>query len=89
MTDVRKVLFALPTLLLALCLVSCISSYPVEGLDSDTQSERVTNTATQSVTDTVQEVTEPISEQVTENVSEQATEEETTYGELHFPESEN
>ena len=91
MTDVRQFLLTLSVLLLVLCLVGCISTHPAEGLDSVAPSEGVTKDTTEAVTQTepVQEPTEPISEQVTENVSEQATEEETTYGELHFPESEN
>lgn len=88
MIDLRKVIPILLIFLLTLCLVGCISvAVPPEGgLDSIAQTEAQTEKETQT-----NAVTEPESDaQTTAPVTQsptETTEEETTYSELHFPES--
>ena len=93
MIDLRKILLILAAFLLTLCLVGCITEAPPVAGENDTvQTEKATEQVTEAVPNT--QVTEPASEQTaettettTEQSTEQITEEETTYGELHFPES--
>lgn len=77
--------------MLVLCLVACVPTLPAGGEDSTAKTENVTNSQTENVTETekstAEPATDPVSEQTTEPVTEITTEEETTYGELHFPES--
>jgi hypothetical protein len=86
--DLRKGILILLISLLTLCLVGCISvAVPPEGgLDSSAQTEAQTEKETQT-----NAVTEPESDaQTTAPVTQsptETTEEETTYSELHFPES--
>ena len=94
MTDLRKVSLTFFILLLTLCTVGCISvAVPPEGgMDSTAQTDVKTEPNTQAVTETTPDAqtTEPASEQTTEPVTDppvETTEEETTFGELHFPES--
>ena len=88
MIDLRKVIPILLISLLTLYLVGCISvAVPPEGgLDSSAQTEAQTEKETQT-----NAVTEPESDaQTTAPVTQsptETTEEETTYSELHFPES--
>ena len=88
MIDLRKVIPILLISLLTLCLVGCISvAVPPEGgLDSSAQTEAQTEKEVQT-----NAVTEPESDaQTTAPVTQsptETTEEETTYSELHFPES--
>ena len=83
MTDLRKVLLTLSAFVLTLYLVGCISvATPPNGeIDSTAQTEINAETAPDVQT------TEPASEQTTDPFTEIPTEEETTFGELHFPES--
>lgn len=88
MIDLRKVILILLVALLTLYLVGCISvAVPPEGgLDSSAQTEAQTEKEVQT-----NAVTEPESDaQTTAPVTQsptETTEEETTYSELHFPES--
>ena len=88
MIDLRKVISILLISLLTLYLVGCISVAvpPQGGLDSSAQTEAQTEKETQT-----NAVTEPESDaQTTAPVTQsptETTEEETTYSELHFPES--
>lgn len=86
--DLRKGILILLISLLTLYLVGCISvAVPPEGgIDSTAQTEAQTEKETQT-----NAVTEPESDaQTTAPVTQsptETTEEETTYSELHFPES--
>ena len=88
MIDLRKIIPILLIFLLTLYLVGCISvAVPPEGgIDSTAQTEAQTEKETQT-----NAVTEPESDaQTTAPVTQsptETTEEETTYSELHFPES--
>ena len=88
MIDLRKGILILLVALLMLHLVGCISvAVPPEGgLDSSAQTEVQTEKETQT-----NAVTEPESDaQTTAPVTQsptETTEEETTYSEVHFPES--
>ena len=88
MIDLRKGILILLISLLTLHLVGCISVAvpPQGGLDSTAQTEAQTEKETQT-----NAVTEPESDaQTTAPVTQsptETTEEETTYSELHFPES--
>ena len=88
MIDLRKVILILLISLLTLYLVGYISVAvpPKGGLDSSAQTEAQTEKETQT-----NAVTEPESDaQTTAPVTQsptETTEEETTYSELHFPES--
>ena len=88
MIDLRKGILILLISLLTLHLVGCISVAvpPQGGLDSTAQTEAQTEKETQT-----NAVTEPESDaQTTAPVTQsptEITEEETTYSELHFPES--
>ena len=88
MIDLRKVIPILLISFLTLYLVGCISvAVPPEGgLDSSVQTEAQTEKEVQT-----NAVTEPESDaQTTAPVTHpptETTEEETTYSELHFPES--
>lgn len=91
--DLRKVIPILLIFLLTLYLVGCISvAVPPEGgIDSTAQTEAQTEKETQT-----NAVTEPESDaqttapstEITTDPATETTEEETTYSELHFPESE-
>ena len=81
MIDVRRLFFTLMGLSLLLCLVSCVSMPPDSGAELPTRQE-----STAQVTEVI---TESKTEETTQSTTEtQAAEEVTTYGELHFPESE-
>ena len=88
MIDLRKGILILLVALLTLYLVGCISVAvpPKGGLDSSAQTEAQTEkeTQTNAVTDPESDAqtTAPVTQSPTET-----TEEETTYSELHFPES--
>ena len=88
MIDLRKGILILLIFLLTLYLVGCISvAVPPEGgLDSSAQTEAQTEKEVQTNAVTEPEsdaqTTAPITQSPTET-----TEEETTYSELHFPES--
>ena len=88
MIDLRKGALILLVALLTLHLVSCISVAipPEDGLDSSAQTEVQTEKEVQT-----NAVTEPESDaQTTAPVTQsptEITEDETTYSELHFPES--
>ena len=94
MIDVRKAALTLSVLLLVFCFAGCISfdTSPEGELNTGMQTDAKTEQKTQAVTETTPDAqtTEPVSEQTTEPVTEppvETTEEETTFGELHFPES--
>lgn len=91
MTDVQKILLPLLVLVFVLCLVSCVPTPPAGGEDSTAKTEDATNSPTENVTETenptAESTSDQVSEQITEPVTETTAEEETTYGELHFPES--
>ena len=90
MIDLRKIIPILLISLLTLYLVGCISvAVPPEGgLDSSaqtevqTEKETQTNAVTEPTPDSDAQTTAPVTQSPTET-----TEEETTYSELHFPES--
>ena len=92
MIDLRKGILILLVALLTLCLVGCISvAVPPEGgLDSSAQTEAQTEKEVQT-----NAVTEPESDaqttapttEITTDPATDSAEEQTTFGELHFPES--
>ncbi len=90
--DVRFVLLTLSALLLTLCLVGCISSPPVNG--EDTTAQASTQAQTESTQSSTNAVTDVVTEPATDSTQQpdesdtvtETTEEQTTYGELHFPE---
>ena len=92
MIDLRKGALILLVALLTLHLVSCISVAvpPEDGLDSSaqtevqTEKEVQTNAVTEPESDA--QTTAPTTEITTDPTTEPA-EEQTTFGELHFPES--
>lgn len=98
-TDVRKILLSLLVAALVLCTVACVPTPPAGGGDGTEQTDAkteqstndVTENASESVTDAGSEQgSDPMTDQGSDETTEPAietTEEETTYGELHFPES--
>ena len=86
MTDVRYALLTLSVLLLTLCMFGCISSPPVQGEDTTAQAQTQTEPV-QSSTDTVADSeSDPADQPDESDTTADTTEEQTTYGELHFPE---
>ena len=86
MIDVRRLLLTFAVLSLMLSLVACVSTTPDTGKQTTAQTDRI-KSATEKMT---QAETEIVTETNTQETTEPATTEEiTTYGELHFPESEN
>ena len=102
-TDVRKIFLPLCSLALLLLLTACITSPPISGGDSTDQgetkteqtTEHATNSQTESKTehapDTEQQTStqgsDAATDQTTQPITQNTAEEQTTYGELHFPES--
>ena len=92
MIDLRKGALILLVALLTLCLVGCFSVAvpPEDGLDSSAQTEAQTEKEVQTNAVTEPEsdaqTTAPSTEITTDPATEPA-EEQTTFGELHFPES--
>ncbi len=80
----RGVLLTLSALLLMLCLVACVPASPADREQSTAQAEASTGHVIETNTDTgiAETTTEPITDTTTDTPEEQ-----TTFGELHFPES--